>query len=171
MKSASRKSDTALAENLREQNMPRNVQTVLIQKPVNFVELLLLVKTIELSIVLKLAQTKLKLNLKNKRNIHVVIYVKAADLNLRQDNEGMNIVMIVILNVELVQAVDDLRLQITNTVINVKCYLIALLAKLADEYFPVLNVQNIVGNVDQSVWFVDEKYLQFIMVVALYLVR
>ena len=171
MKSASRKSDTALAENLREQNMPRNVQTVLIQKPVNFVELLLLVKTIELSIVLKLAQTKLKLKLKNKRNIHVVIYVKAADLNLQQDNEGTNIVMIVILNVELVQAVDDLRLQITNTVINVKIYLIVLLVRLVDEYFPVLNSQHTAANADQSVWFVDEKYLQFIMAVVLYLVR
>lgn len=148
--------------------MLRNVQTVLIQKPVNFVELLLLVETIELSIALKLVQTKLKLKLKNKRNIHVVIYVKTADLNLRQDNEGTNIVMIVILNVELVQAVDDLRPQITNTVINVKCYLIALLVKLADEYSPVLNVQNIVGNADQSAWFADEKYLLYIMVVALY---
>lgn len=59
--------------------------------------------------------------------------------------------MTVISNVEFVQAADDLRLQITNTVINVKCYLIALLVKLADEYFPVLNVQNIVRNVDQSV--------------------
>lgn len=65
--------------------------------------------------------------------------------------------MAVISNVEFVQAADDLRLQITNTVINVKCYLIALLVKLADEYSPVLNVQNIARNVDQSVWFVDEK--------------
>lgn len=148
--------------------MPRNVRTVLIQKPVNFVELLLLVKTIELSIVLKLVQTKLKLKLKNKRNIHVVIYVKAADLNFQQGNEGTSTVMIVILNVELVQAVDDLRLQITNIVINVKCYLIALLVKLADEYFPVLSVQNIVGDADQNAWFADEKCLLYIMVVALY---
>lgn len=65
--------------------------------------------------------------------------------------------MIVIPSVEFVQAADDPRLQITNTVINVKCYLIALLVKLADEYSPVLNAQNIARNVDQSVWFVDEK--------------
>lgn len=76
--------------------------------------------------------------------------------------------MTVISNVEFVQAADDLRLQITNTVINVKCYLIVLLVKLADEYFPVLNVQNIVRNVDPSAWFVDEKYLLFIMGVVLY---
>lgn len=113
-------------------------------------------------------QTKLKLRLKNRKNILVVIYVKAADLNLQQDNEGMNIVMTVILNVEFVQTADDLRPRITNTVINVKCYLIALLVKLADEYSPVLNVQNIVGNADQSAWFADEKYLLYIMVVALY---
>lgn len=59
--------------------------------------------------------------------------------------------MTVISNVEFVQAADDLRLQITNIVINVKCYLIALLVKLADECSPVLNVQNIARNVDQSV--------------------
>lgn len=59
--------------------------------------------------------------------------------------------MTVISNVEFAQAADDLRLQITNTVINVKCYLIALLVKLADEYSRGLNVQNIVRNVDQSV--------------------
>lgn len=79
--------------------------------------------------------------------------------------------MNVISNVEFVQTADDLRPRITITAINVKCYLIALLVKLADEYFPVLNVQNIVGNVDQSAWFVDEKYLLFIMVAALNLVQ
>lgn len=151
--------------------MLRNVRTVLIQKPANFVELLLLVKTIELSIALKLVQTKLKLKLKNKRNILVVISANLADLNLQQDNEGTSTAMIVILNVGLVQTADDLRPKTTNTVINVKCYLIVLLVKLADEYFPVLNVQNIVGNVDQSAWFVDEKCLLFIMAVALNLVQ
>lgn len=59
--------------------------------------------------------------------------------------------MIVIPNVEFVRTADDLRPKITNTVINVKCYLIASLVKLADEYSQVLNAQNIVGNVDQSV--------------------
>ena len=83
----------------------------------------------------------------------------------------MNTAMIVISNVEFVRTADDLRLKTTHIVTNVKCYLIALLVKLADEYFPVLNAQNIVENVDQSVWFVDEKYLLFIMVAALNLVR
>jgi hypothetical protein len=59
--------------------------------------------------------------------------------------------MTVISNVKFVQAADDLRPQITITVINAKCYLIALLVKLADEYSPVLNVQNIARNVDQNV--------------------
>lgn len=97
-----------------------------------------------------------------------VISANLADLNLQQDNEEMNTVMTVISNVEFVQTADDLRLRITNTAINVKCYLIALLVKLDDEYSPVLNVQNIVGNADQSAWFADEKYLLYIMVVALY---
>ena len=79
-----------------------------------------------------------------------VISANLADLNLQQDNEEMNTVMIVISNVEFVQTADDLRLRITTTAINVKYYLIALLVKLADEYSPVLNVQNIVRNVDQS---------------------
>ena len=83
----------------------------------------------------------------------------------------MNTVTLVMLHVEFVQTADDLKLRITITAINVKCYLIALLVKLADEYSPVLNVQNIVGNVDQSAWSVDEKCLLFIMVVALNLVQ
>lgn len=80
----------------------------------------------------------------------------------------MNTATLAMLHVGLAQIADDLRLRTTNTVINVKIYLIALLVELADEYSPVLNVQNIVGNADQSAWFADEKYLLYIMVVALY---
>lgn len=83
----------------------------------------------------------------------------------------MSIAMIVILNVGLVQTADDLRPKITNTAINVRIYLIDSFVKLADEHFPELNSQNIVRNVDQSVWSVDEKCLLFIMVAALNLVR
>ena len=137
--------------------MPRNVRTVLIQKPVNFVELLLLVKIIELSIALKLVQTKLKLKLKNKRNIHVAIYVKAVDLNLRQDNEGTNTAMIAILNVELVQTVDDLKPRTTNIVINVKIYLIVLYVRVVVENFRGSNVLCIVVSVDLNFYTVDEK--------------
>lgn len=100
-----------------------------------------------------------------------VISANLADLNLQQDNEEMNTVMTIISNVEFVQTADDLRLRITNTAINVRIYLIILLVRLADEYSPVLNSQHIVANVDQSAWFVNEKYLQFIMSVVLYLVR
>jgi hypothetical protein len=83
----------------------------------------------------------------------------------------MNTAMIVISNVEFVRTADDLRLKTIHIVINVKIYLIALLVRLVDEYSPVLNSQHTVANADQSVWFVDEKSLLFIMVVVLNLVR
>ena len=151
--------------------MLRNVRTVLIQKPVNFVEFLLLVKIIELSIALKLVQTKLKLKLKNKRNIHVVIYVKAADLNSQQGNEEINTATLVMLYVELAQTVDDLKLRTTNIVINVKIYLIALYVRVVVENSRGSNVLCIVVNVGLNVYIVDEKYRLFIMGVALNLAQ
>lgn len=79
--------------------------------------------------------------------------------------------MIVIPSVKFVQTADDLRLKTTRIVTNVKIYPIVLLVRLADEYSPALNSQHTVVNVDQSAWFVDEKSLLFIMVVALNLVQ